>query len=227
LEEKMTEQKALKRRIRARMEKTGERYTAARRQVVGAEPDAPPQVPEGVPMPSSDEAIKGGTGKSWPEWLQTLDAWGGTSHNHTEIARWLVDEQRVDPWWAQNVAVGYERARGLRALHQRSDGGFSVSVNKTIAALPERLTAAVVDEEQRTRWLAAEGATLRNVRGTKVARLDWAGPKSIVAFTFDPKPNGRTSVNVTQEKLPDAETRERLRLFWKDTLEELKAYVER
>jgi hypothetical protein len=48
----------------------------------------------------------------------TTNAWGPTGH--TEIARWLVAEHRIGGWWAQSVTVAYERARGVRAKHERA-----------------------------------------------------------------------------------------------------------
>ena len=74
----MTDQKALKRRVRARMEKTGERYTAARRHVlvktatpdsqVSDAPSPPEPVAEFRGKASSDEHLIARTGRPWPEW---------------------------------------------------------------------------------------------------------------------------------------------------------------
>lgn len=52
----MTKQKHLKRRVRDRMEKTGESYSAARRHVLAARPDAPPpssHIPGSIPAVSA------------------------------------------------------------------------------------------------------------------------------------------------------------------------------
>src|SRR5215212_4436595 len=116
----------------------------------------PPRVAEpGV----SDAAVQRATGKSWDEWLALLDAWQGTTHNHTEIARHVHETYGIDGWWAQNVTVGYERARGMRALHERPDG-FSGNASKTFPVPVERLFAAFVEQDERERWL--EGIELRN-----------------------------------------------------------------
>src|SRR5262245_26395495 len=115
----MTKDKAQKRAIRARMDKTGERYTAARHyfldlhrtdqngdelQATTAESanslDAaalPPRVAEpGV----SDAAVSKATGKTWDEWFGLLDAWDGTAHTHPEIARHVYETYGIDGWWA-------------------------------------------------------------------------------------------------------------------------------
>ena len=80
----MTRQKSFKNRIRARMDKTSESYTTARRRLLakaGAEPPAEPDGPvadaPGARRPYSDEVIRANTGRTWDEWFALLDAWGG------------------------------------------------------------------------------------------------------------------------------------------------------
>ena len=130
----MTTHKTLKRRVRARMEKTGERYTVARRNVLSepaSERGAPEPAAAGAPPPVSDDAVRKGTGRSWEEWFGILDAAGAVAWKHPDIARWLAAEFAISGWWAQGVTVGFERARGLRARHERPSG-FSLSVTKTV-----------------------------------------------------------------------------------------------
>ena len=68
----MTDQKNLKRRVRARMEKTGERYTAARRHVV-ADPEPEPAEPDLSGLASGD-AVAAATGRGWSEWYEFANA---------------------------------------------------------------------------------------------------------------------------------------------------------
>lgn len=67
----------------------------------------------------SSEKLLEATGKDWDEWLEKLDRAGAMKRTHTEIARWLVDEQELPGWLAQSITVGYERARGLRDTARR------------------------------------------------------------------------------------------------------------
>jgi hypothetical protein len=115
----MTTQKVFKGRVRTRMAKTGESYTAARRQLldtatgdagdpgVADEPtpavaEPSPAVAEPAPSaaavepPVSDAAIRRASGRGWDEWFGLLDDWGATDRRHPEIARWLVGEHGVD-----------------------------------------------------------------------------------------------------------------------------------
>lgn len=47
-----------------------------------------------------------------------------TGHGH---------DHKVPGWYSQGITAAYERARGLRALNQRCDGEYEVSVSKVIA----------------------------------------------------------------------------------------------
>lgn len=91
----MTTDKAQKQAIRARMAKTGERYTTARHFHLASD-----QAPVSEPLPEtigprprvaepgmSDTAIQRGSGRSWDEWFRILDAWGAETKTHRDIAR--------------------------------------------------------------------------------------------------------------------------------------------
>lgn len=93
----MTTQSSFKRLVRARMEKTGERYTAARAQLLAApeEPAVPGKgaasasraEPATVRLATSDAEIRRRTGRGWEEWFDLLDAWGAADRTHRETAR--------------------------------------------------------------------------------------------------------------------------------------------
>ena len=78
----MTRDKAQKRATRARMAKTGERYSAARRHVV-----KPREELRAEDLPQTDAKVRQNTGKGWREWFRILDAWGAKERNRTDIAR--------------------------------------------------------------------------------------------------------------------------------------------
>ena len=231
----MTTDKARKRAVRTRMTKTGERYAAARRHVVReaaspaiAAPPAPatlPELPPRVADPGmSEEGITSRTGRGWDDWFRILDAWDGTGRTHPEIARHLREEHGVDGWWAQGITVGYERARGMRAVHETTRG-FEVSVTKTVSATPEQLWHAVIDPAGRDAWL--EPGVLRRRAGTGVehrsARFDVVADGSRVLVTLTGKDDGRTSVTLTNEHLPGADAIEPARARWRAGLARLAA----
>jgi hypothetical protein len=170
----MTKQKSFKRRVRARMEKTSESYTAARLQLLAKSKPAngqrtaeeAPAVPQetmadvhvptataaetGVkPINTSDELFLRNTGKLSTEWFALLDAWGGAERKHPQIARWLSEEHGVPGWWAQTITVAYEQASGKRVPGQDADGTFSINASKTVAVPVDRLFEAFNDQELR------------------------------------------------------------------------------
>lgn len=207
----MTSQKTFKRRVRARMAKTGESYTAARHTLHAKVTPAP-----AVEPPSSDVSVVRATGRAREAWNELLDAWGATERTHTEAARWLVETHGVAGWWAQNITVGYERARGLRTVHQQSSG-FSIGVSKTVAVPMERLRAAFLDPDRRTAWLGDVAMTPRAGRGGSTIRFDW-GDGSRVALDFVVRPTGRSTVTVTHGHLAGAEAAERMKAWWRERL---------
>jgi uncharacterized protein YndB with AHSA1/START domain len=209
----MTEQKARKRQVRARMTKTGERYTAARRHVTKPEP-LPPRVGE---PPFSESAVRKATGKAWDDWFRIIDGWGGTDHTHTEIARHVATDLGVDGWWAQSVTVGYERARGMRAEHQRPDG-FTVDVSRTFPVAAERLHRAFAQPRQRNRWLERGTLRLRTATAPTSARFDFGDGSSRVAVFVTAKGTAKATASIQHERLADADAVEEMRAFWKDGL---------
>jgi hypothetical protein len=224
----MTRQKSFKQEVRARMEKTGESYSEARRQLLAkAERKAEAASVEEFEPVMSDEAIERRTGKRWGEWFAILDSWGAAERPHKEIAAWLAEKHDVDGWSAQSVTVGYERARGLRVPGQRPGGEFSATASRTIAAPVERLFEAFTDETVREQWLP--GAELRERTSTspKSARFDWEDGSTRVVAGFSAKGDAKSQVALEHERLPDAEAAAEMKAFWRERLSALKERMER
>jgi hypothetical protein len=71
----MTSQRTFKRRVRSRMAKTGESYTAARRMLI-ARGDHPESPTAAFDPPASGKAIAKATGRDWKGWSRGLPAPG-------------------------------------------------------------------------------------------------------------------------------------------------------
>ena len=220
----MTRQKTFKRKVRARMQKTGESYTAARRRLIAAGERPEAEAAEFEP-PMSDDAIRERTGRGWDEWFTLLDAWQAASRPHPDVARWLRDEHGVDGWSAQSVTVGYERARGLRAPGQRPDG-WSVTASKTVAVPVERLYAAFGDDGLRERWLPGAELHVRTASPPKSARYDWEDGSTRVIVGFYAKGDGKSQVALEHARLPDADTAEEMKSWWRERIGVLKDMLE-
>jgi len=215
----VTENKSLKRRVRERMSKTGERYTSARRQLL-AKSD-PPVLPV-----TSHEPPHGPTSNTLTEWFAVLDEWGARDRRHAEIARWLGAEKGVPPWWTQDITVRYERHIGRRVVGQRVDSTFSATGTKTIAVAPDVARAAWTDENVRRRWLPDVRLIQRPNRARAAARFDVNDGEGRLIVSFDPRGDERTMVAIEHEKLTDQAQTKRWSALWRERLKALKEMLE-
>jgi hypothetical protein len=227
----MTKQKSFKGRVRARMEKTSESYTAARRQLLAkaagepASPAGPVDAP-GAKRPYSDDVLRANTGRTWDEWFALLDRWGAAERPHPEIARWLNEEHGVDGWWAQGVTVGYEQARGLRAPGQRRGGLFEASASKTVAVPVDRLYEAFMDPGLRERWLPGAKLEVRTAKPGKSIRANWDDGSTRLVIAFTARGDAKSQVALVHERIPDAATAGELKAWWRGRVAALKQLLE-
>ena len=220
----MTRQRSFKRLVRARMEKTGESYTAARARLLAAEEPTEGAEPT---LATSDDAIRDRTGRGWEEWFDLLDDWGAAERPHREIARWVAEQQGVDPlaWGAQAVTFSYERTRGLRAAGEHADG-FAITATKTVAVPVDRLYDAFVDEALRAKWLPEDELRVRTATKPKSARFDWGEGDTRVNVTFIAKGEAKSTAALQHARLPDAQEAERMKAFWRERIAGLKEVLE-
>ncbi len=220
----MTKQRSFKRLVRSRMGKTSESYTAARAALLAARE---PTATEEPVLATSDEAIRRRTGRGWEEWFDLLDEWGAHERPHREIARWVAEQQGIEPlaWGAQAVTVSYERARGLRAVGEHPDG-FAVTAQKTVSVPVQRLYEAFVDESQRARWLPDGGLRERTALRPRSARFDWGDGDTRVNVTFQAKGEAKSTAALEHARLADAEHAERMKALWRERLAALKTQLE-
>jgi hypothetical protein len=235
----MPRQKDLKRLVRARMEKTGEAYTAARAQVVRKprtpKPSEAAAPPETITHPApkdyaalagmNDAVIKAKTGCTWERWVKTLDHYGASERSHREIARLVKEKFDTPSWWTQTVTVGYERIKGLRARGQQRNGTFAMTRSRTFPVDVTTLFEAWADAQRRKRWLG-ETVKVRTATAPKSMRLQMADG-AIVAVGFYAKGEDKSSVQLEQARLPDRETAEALKQRWSERLDALREELER
>jgi len=219
----MPKQKDLKRLVRARMQKTGESYTAARAQLVkkrapkAATPKATPAADLAEKAGMSDASVAKATGKNWKQWVAALDAKGAQTLAHGKIAALLHAEFAVPDWWAQMVTVGYERIRGLREKGQRRGGGYDVSKSKTYPVSLAELWPAF---EQRERWLGRARPTVRTTHPSKTARWKWEDGTT-VAIGFTAKGAAKCQLALQHGRFATRAQADEMRAWWAERLEAL------
>ena len=213
----MPQQKDLKRLVRARMEKTGESYTAARLQLV-KKSDLNYAELAGM----SDASVKKATTRDWLEWVRLLDREGASSKPHREIAK-LVSASGAPSWWAQMVTVGYERIRGLRDRTQQRGGGYEASKSRTFNVPVDKLFKAFANARQRNKWLSAK-ITVRSARPAKSMRITWPDG-ALVQVGFTKKGDAKSVVAVQHGKLADKGAVEATKKMWSSHFDELARFL--
>ena len=168
-----------------------------------------------------EEAVGNATGRAWSEWFALLDQAQAQSWSHAAIARWLATEHGVTAWWSQMVTVEYERARGLRQVHQKADG-FAASASKTLALSVDELHRWWAEPPRRRKWLPTAGLTLRTSTPPKSIRLTCSDGSRVNATVFA-KGEHKSQVTVDHEKLPDAASVAKVKAEWKAALARLEA----
>ena len=173
----------------------------------------------------SSTAVKKATGKTWREWLALLDKAGAAKLPHKDIALLLHNKLKVPDWWGQMVAVGYEQARGLRVRHQKAEG-FEVSISKTIGAPVDRAFAAWKELIHREKWLPRTPMTVRKATPHKSIRILWPD-NTTLSVNFWPKGPLKCQVVPQHGKLATPEAAEKMKAYWTEKLEALRAYLEK
>ena len=215
----MPVQKDFKRLVRDRMAKTGESYTAARRQLLKKTEPAPDYASlAGL----SDAAITTKTGRSWAEWVRVLDREHAADKPHREIAL-FVSSLGTPSWWTQTVTVGYERIKGLREKGQRRDGGYEASKSRTFNVPVKTVFDAFANARKRKRWLEPT-FTVRSAALLKRMRVTCTD-NTVVQVGFFAKGPGKTAVAVQHQKLPDRAAVDATKKAWAERFDRLGAIL--
>lgn len=251
----MTRARALKKLIRARAAKTGERYTTARRYVLKGLQESRSvsarrvsSVTSASPAPAavssrgglSDAKSREKTGQGLDHWFDVLDRFDAVQKGHTAAARHLYDVHGVDGWYAQGITVAYERARGVRAINQRRDGGYEVSVSKVLPVATPDVIKAFAESRRRRKWIAdtdprlvtALSAALDRssskgfvVKPNGQARLRYPWDSTIVEVYLLPKAGDKSSIVVVSKKLGSQAIVDERRAQWRTALGALAAFL--
>ncbi|HVR33228.1 MAG TPA: hypothetical protein VMS74_11040 [Acidimicrobiia bacterium] len=211
----MTRQESFKRRVRARMVKTGEKYGAARRALIDQSDESGRRWVSQPEM--ADAAVREATGRGWDEWCGLIDAWADDATGHSAVVSYLIDDHAVDGWWAQTVTVGWERITGRRLPYQRPDGTFAVSKSRTMQVHAADLRQMLLSDTDRVDLFPGFDTNLRSRPTTKTLRLGIGGGYAL--FDLAPVDDVRTKVTVSHEGLTAASEVEGWRDYWDRWLE--------
>lgn len=169
----------------------------------------------------SDDSVRKATGQGRDHWFTLLDDAGAASWGHAAIAKHLADGG-MDGWWAQNVTVAYEQARGLRLPGQRPDGTFDASASVTIPLALGVLWPHLVRKAS-LGWLDGEWGVAASSEGTSVRYVDRDGRRAVMNFYGSEGAKTRVAVQVS--KLASAEEAAEVKGQWKRSLAALRTSV--
>jgi uncharacterized protein YndB with AHSA1/START domain len=202
--------------------------------------------PRGEPA-VSEEALIAKTGRGWAEWFAILDGWGAPEKGHKQTARYLAETWEVSAWWAQTITVRFERERGLRLFGQRSEGTFTVSVQRTLRATPDQAFDALTHPDVLSRWFTRSaqadlrvGGRYANADGDQGEfvifdrpqrlRFTWDNPehcpKTLVEVVLTEKPGGRVAVRLEHSRIKTQAGFQDMKEGWTWAMDSLKSYLE-
>jgi hypothetical protein len=163
----------------------------------------------------SDKLIEARTGCTWKRWVGALDYLKADKWSHTKRASYIAEKYKIDGWWAQAVAVGYERIKGLRAIGQRMDGTYEASKSKDFPVTLSKLYRAWSHSKTRKGWLPDE-LTVTTANRNKTMRIKWPDGSNVAVY-FLSKGAAKAQVSVQHMKL-DKDGQEKMKSFWKERL---------
>jgi len=166
-----------------------------------------------------DAAVQEATGRTWAQWIASLDRAGAAAKTHREIVALVRGNLGLDKaWWSQMVTVGYEQAKGLRAVHEQSEG-FAANASRTLNVPAGAVFAAWNDARRRAAWLA-DPLTIRKSTPDKSLRITW-GDGTNVDVNLTVKDAAKTVVAVEHAKLASAAAVTAKKAYWKEALARL------
>jgi hypothetical protein len=176
------------------------------------------------PPAYSDEKVRAATGKGWMGWFIILNRANANAMPHKEIAK-LLHEKGAPNWWAQMIAVEYERARGGRKKNERAGGTYAVNVTKVMPVSLSKLFAAATAERTRKAWFPPGAFEETSKTKDKYWRGKWKTDRKL-EFGFYAKGEEKSQIALEIGKLPMEADVEKERAAWKKAMEKLQASLE-
>lgn len=166
---------------------------------------------------SMNKQLVATTGRCFDDWFDILDNAGAESWPHWKIKRYLGGTRKNDEWWANAVAIAYERARGFNPARS----AYSVRATKTVHATPENVWKLIDIEDERRAWLDIE-LEERSRKENSALYCELAdGSKVTISLrntpdTTDSTPS--TLVTIRHSGLANEASLEETKTFWRAAL---------
>jgi|SRR3989344_3068218 len=177
----------------------------------------------------TDKLVVEKTGKTMEEWFLVIDKKGGLKLNYKDIYALVSSIKGLETLgqWNQNLlSTSYCWDRGIRKRGEK-EGGFEISVSKTIEVPVSVLYSSWIDEKIRNKWLGKEKIIIRKATENKSARITWSDGKTSLSVDFYSKGEMKSQIVVQHQKILDSKKAEELKIYWNEKLEKLKSLLEK
>ena len=168
--------------------------------------------------------MKAATGRGWRGWFSILNRMNANALPHKDVAKRLKDEYGAPSWWAQMIAVEYERARGGRKQNERAGGTYAVNVTKVMPVSLSTLFAKATAAEAPKAWFPPGAFEVTSKTSDKYWRGKWKKDRRL-EFGFYAKGDGKSQIMLEISKLPAEADVEKERAAWKKAMEKLARLV--
>ncbi|MDW7739029.1 MAG: hypothetical protein SCJ97_03080 [Bacillota bacterium] len=174
----------------------------------------------------SNEAVIEATGRSWDDWLARLKEIKAENLTHKDIVKILETEYKVDSWWAQTITVEFERITGRRKVGQTGAGYFQVSASRTLTGSMDQVFGqwlSFIDGIKKFNNLSMIGnPRISETEKWRYWRVNLSDGSQL-AVSVNNKAKGKSLLTVTHSKLPDEESSETWKKYWKDFIQKVPA----
>lgn len=176
----------------------------------------------------TDKLVMAKTGKTMEDWFLFLDKKGAVEMSHKDIFDLVSKTKGLDPLgqWNHNLlTTSYEWSRGIKERGQK-EGSFEINVSKTNNFPLAVLYKSLIDDNLRNKWLK-EKITIRKATENKSARITRSDDKTSLSIDFYKKTEDKAQIVVQHQKIPDSKMANKMKEFWGERLEQLKALLEK
>lgn len=129
-------------------------------------------------------------------------------------------------WWAQNVAVIFEKANNLRVTGQTCNGDFQVSVSKTVnVSMDEALSLWIKNVEGKYEFNGVKiisKARISQSQKWRYWKIDLEDKSTINVNITEKVENEKSSISINHDKIQNFSDIEIYRSFWKTFLKTIK-----
>lgn len=190
----------------------------------------------------SAASVKKGSGKNWDQWIAILNKLGAQNLSHQDIVSVLATKYKLNLWWQQWVAIGYEIHIGRRVAGWNAKGEYSLTTTKSLHFDSKVVWKFLFSDQGLQLWLRPMGefkliknfsfetengyyGEVRTLKAGQRLRMTLQDPdwekKSILQLQVIQKDKNKCLLVFTHEHLRNGRLREPLKDYWKTAVEDI------